>query len=128
MSLDRALRLAGAVLLLVGGAIHLQLLLDDYGTTSIGRAFVANVALSALVAAYLTLREDLLGVAAGLLVSVGSLVALALTRTGDGILGFRESGLVPSPQTISTIVAEVAAIAALGALLMHRHGSARSPR
>ena len=52
------LRLVGAVLVLAGGAIHLKLNLDDYGNDDILRAFALNAAASALVAAYLVLRDD----------------------------------------------------------------------
>lgn len=120
MTAGRALRLAAATLVLAGGAIHLQLLLDDYGTDDIRWAFVLNVAASAVVAAALVVRPGLLGVVAGIGVGAGSLVALALTRMGDGFLDFRERGLEPSPQTPLTVLVEGAAVAALGALLARR--------
>ena len=58
--MDRASAAAagGAVLVLAGGAIHLQLNLDDYGNDDILTAFALNAAASALVAAYLVLRDD----------------------------------------------------------------------
>ena len=49
----RVLRLVGAVLVLAGGTIHLELNLDDYGNDDILMAFALNAAASALVAAYL---------------------------------------------------------------------------
>ena len=60
------LRLVGAVLVLVGGAIHLKLNLDDYGNEDILMAFALNAAASALVAAYLVLRDDVVGPLAGI--------------------------------------------------------------
>ena len=47
------LRLVGALLVLAGGAIHLELNLDDYGNDDILMAFALNAAASAIVAAYL---------------------------------------------------------------------------
>jgi hypothetical protein len=69
------------------------------------------------VAAYLALRDDVLGLLAGLALSIGSLVALALSRRGDGILGFREVGWNPSPDTAVTVAVEIAAVVVLLAAL-----------
>jgi hypothetical protein len=114
MDRSRALRLLGALLVLVGGAVHLKLqLVDDYGPLDIRRAFALNAAVSGLVAAYLVLRDDVVGPLAGIAVSVGTLLAFGLSRTGDGILEFRETGLNPAPDALLTVVVEVAAIVVL---------------
>lgn len=57
---------AGAVLVLAGGAIHLELNLDDYGNEDILEAFALNAPASALVAAYLVLRDDVVGPLTGI--------------------------------------------------------------
>ena len=97
MDRARALRLAGALLVLAGGAIHLKLNLDDYGTDDILQAFAMNAAASAVVAAYLVLRDDSVGPIAGLVLSVGLPRRLRMSRRGDGLLDFREVGWNPSP-------------------------------
>ena len=122
MGTTRALRLAGAALLLVGGAIHLELNLDAYGNDAILRAFALNAAASASVAAYLVLRDDRLGPVLGVALSVGSVVAFALSRRGDGILDFREVGWNPAPEAVLTVVVEVAAIVVLGATVAIERG------
>ena len=130
MDRARALRLVGAVLVLLGGAIHLKLNLDDYGNDDILKAFALNAAASALVAAYLVLRDDIVGPIAGLAVSIGSLGAFAMSRRGDGILDFREVGWNPSPEAVLTVVVEVAAVLVLAALVVvaRRSAATSSPR
>ena len=113
MDRARVLRLVGAVLVLLGGAIHLKLNLDDYGNDDILKAFALNAAASALVAAYLVLRDDIAGPIAGLAVSLGSLGAFAMSRRGDGLLDFREVGWNPSPEAALTVAIEVAAVVVL---------------
>ncbi len=113
MDRSRMLRLAGAVLVLIGGAVHLKLNLDDYGTEDIVRTFAINAAVSALVAGYLVLRDDILGPLAGIAVSVGTLIAFGLSRQGEGILDFREVGFNPSPEAALTVAAEVLAVIVL---------------
>ncbi|MEQ1786091.1 MAG: hypothetical protein ABL966_03475 [Acidimicrobiales bacterium] len=110
--LARTLRFAGAALVLLGGAVHLKLQLDEYGTEDIGRTFALNAIASGLVAAYLVLRADILGPLAGIAVSVGSLIGFALSRIGDGILDFRETGF-DAPYAGLTVAAEVAAVLVL---------------
>lgn len=129
MDRSRTLRLLGAVLLLIGGAVHLKLNFDDYGNDDIIRAFALNAAASAIVAAYLVLCDDLLGPLAGMGVSIGTLLAFGLSRRGDGILDFREVGFTnPSPYGVITVAAEALALVVLvlGALEVRRATS--SPR
>ena len=117
MDRARLLRLVGAVLVLAGGAIHLELNLDDYGTDDILLAFALNAAASAVVAAYLVLRDDRIGPLAGLALTTGSLAALVMSRRGDGILDFREVGWNPSPEVVLTVAVEVAAACVLVAIV-----------
>ena len=124
----RVLRLLGAVLVLAGGAIHLWLNLDDYGNGDILKAFALNAAASALVAAWLVIRDDVLGPIAGLALSVGSLGAFAMSRRGDGILDFREVGWNPSPEAVITVAVEAAAIVVLTLALVQMRLATSSPR
>ena len=126
MDRARVLRLAGAVLVLAGGVIHLKLNLDDYGNDDILMAFALNAGASALVAAYLALRDDVVGPIAGIGLSVGSLLAFTLSRRGDGILDYREVGWNPSPEAALTVAVELAALAVLAAALWPRPSSATS--
>jgi hypothetical protein len=125
--LSRPLRLGAATLLLAGGAVHLQLHLDGYATERIGWSFVANASLSALGAAYLVLRRDRIGPVAGLVLSIGSLLALLLTRVGDGLLGFRETGLNPAPEAAMTLVTEALAVLLLIVLLVAEQRQPSTP-
>ena len=127
MDRSRLLRLVGAVLVLAGGAVHLKLNLDDYGNDDILKAFALNAAASALVAAYLVLRDDVVGPLAGIALSVGSLGAFAMSRRGDGVLDFREVGWNPSPEAVLTVAVEVAAVAALALVLLAGRATS-SPR
>ena len=128
MGRARVLRLVGAVLVLLGGAIHLKLNLDDYGNDDILKAFALNAAASALVAAYLVLRDDIAGPIAGLAVSIGSLGAFAMSRRGDGLLDFREVGWNPSPEAVLTVAIEVAAVVVLALVLVEiRRSSTPEP-
>ena len=127
MDRARVLRLVGAVLVLAGGAIHLKLNLDDYGNDDILKAFALNAAASALVAAYLVLRDDSIGPIAGIALSIGSLGAFALSRQGDGLLDFREVGWNPSPEAVVTVAVEVAAVVVLSLVLLQARPTS-SPR
>ena len=132
MDRPRLLRLVGAVLVLTGGAVHLKLNLDDYsGNDSILRTFAANAGGSALVAAYLVLRDDIWGPLAGLAVSVGTLIGFTLVRVGDGLFGFQDQGF-GAPYAAFTVGTEVAAILVMMALIVviqaQRATTTSSPR
>ena len=123
MERARLLRLVGAALLLAGGAIHLELNLDDYGNDDHPQAFALNAAASAVVAAYLVLHDDRIGPLAGLALTFGSLATLVMSRHGDGIADFREVGWKPSPEVALTVGVEVAASFVLVAILWRRGGA-----
>ena len=127
MDRARLLRLVGAGLVLVGGAVHLKLQLDEYGTEGIGRTFALNAIASGLVVLYLVLRRDLIGPLAAIVVSAGTLVGFALSRVGDGLLDFRERGF-DAPYSLLTVVTEALALVALGAVIMAERRPTSSPR
>jgi hypothetical protein len=123
----RTLRLAGAALVLLGGFLHLKLQLDEYGNEDIGRAFALNAIASGVVAAYLVLRADVLGPLAGMALSAASLLAFALSRVGDGILDFRETGF-DAPHARLTVITEALALVVLAAAAVEARLATSSPR
>ncbi|CAN5819192.1 hypothetical protein BH24ACT3_BH24ACT3_17240 [soil metagenome] len=126
----RALRLPGAAAVLIGGAIHLRLVFDEYGNTDLQRSFVLNALVSAAAAAYLVVRADRIGPLAGLAVTLGSLLAFALSRTGDGVLDCRATGLDPASEALLALLVEVLAVVLLAAVLVveGREAAATSSR
>lgn len=108
------LRLLGAALLLVGGAIHTWLAFDGYGTADLEKVFLLNGAGSAVVAAAIVLSRGPLAPLFGIGISAVSLLAFGLSRVGDGVIGFRATGLDPAPEAALTILAEIAALVVLG--------------
>jgi plastocyanin len=117
--------------LVVSGLVHLQLYFLGYRTfpdANLGRSFVANAAVSAIVAGVLVVRDEWFVRAAAMAVAIGTLVAFGLSRSTDMVFGFTERGLEPSPQAAITVVAELAAIGliALTFLPRLRAGGGRS--
>lgn len=116
-SAARILQVAAAVLVAVGGYVHLDLYTSGgYSAIPVvGPMFLANVIASALVAVAVLARPSVLVHVAGLAVSVGSLLALGAAHT-VGIAGFTEAAL--GPDQIATIASEGAAAVAFGWLLV----------
>jgi hypothetical protein len=112
--MQRLVRVVAAALFLTGGAVHLDLWRGGYeGIRYIGPMFLANVVLSALVAAALLFRTDGVVLLGGLALAIGSLVALVLSRT-VGLLGFMEPSF--TTDALRTVAAEVGAIVAVAAV------------
>lgn len=120
------LRLIGAALVLVGGAIHVKLAFDHYGTATLEDLFFANAAVSAVVAAAIVGTRGVLAPLAGVAVAASSLVAFGLSRVGEGIAGFRATGLEPAPEGLLTLVVEVLAVAVLGLVVASHLGSSEA--
>lgn len=111
-------RVAAATFVLVGGAIHLDLWRSGYrGIDYIGPLFVANVAVSGLLAVALLVRPNAKVALAGMVFSVGSLVALVLSRT-TGLLGFTERAW--TDMAVQATTAEIGAIVAIAFVLVAR--------
>lgn len=109
-------RLAAATFVLAGGYIHFDLWRDGYrAVTYIGPMFVANAVLSVLLALALLLRPSLRVAVTGVVLSVGSLVALVLSRT-TGLLGFTERGW--SEMAVQATTAELGAVVAIALLMV----------
>jgi hypothetical protein len=134
--MHRIARLAAATFVLAGGYIHFDLWRDGYRAIEyIGPLFVANAVVSVLLVVALLLRPDARVVVAGVVFSVGSLIALGLSRT-IGLLGFTERGW--SDMAVQATTAEIGAIVAIAlvavarrrptpALVLDKAGAHRQP-
>ena len=111
-----ALRLAGALLTLLVGAVHLQQYADLLSRVPVvGPSFLLNGIAGVVLSALLVLpgrRPRLLGAVGGILLAVASLVALALAMT-VGLFGYQEPEL--RGPVVFAIVVEAAAVLALAA-------------
>jgi hypothetical protein len=138
----RTMRRLGALAVVAGGAVHLQQYLGaDYrAIPTIGPLFLLNAIgsgaiglalLAPLERVFSGRKLDLVTAAladAGLLIALGSLVALFISESGS-LFGFSESGY-RTPIVIA-IVAEVAALlllAPVAAISLRRAGSERVAR
>ncbi len=110
--MPRLFRYLGAVLILVGGVVHLSLYQAGYQSIpKIGPLFLFNVAVSVVIAVALVVRPLGAFAVAGLLFSIGTLAGFVLSRT-TGILGFREMGWDPKAST--AFVADLLTLGVLG--------------
>jgi hypothetical protein len=119
-----ALLAAGSVL--AAGAVHTRLGFEAYGTADLVTVFFLNGAGSAVVAAWIAYDRRPFPLLAGLGVSLTSLLAFALSRVGDGVLGFRATGLDPAPEAAITLATEVLATGFLLAALAARRTELRA--
>jgi len=105
-----------AAALFVGGYEHLRLYQHGYRVIpTIGTLFALNVATSAVIGLVLLVRRELIVRVAALSVAATTLGFFVASRTGHGVFHFREIGFQPSPQALTTVVAESAAIVILAA-------------
>ncbi len=104
------IRLLSALAILIGGALHVRLAYDAYGTSDLITLFFLNGIGSACVAAWILYDRQPFSILAGLGVSAVSLVAFALSRMGDGVVGFRGVGLDPSPDAALVLGVEAVAM------------------
>lgn len=121
LSTERVARLIAMAGVLAGGYIHLRLYNHGYRDIpnyALGRSFLANVIASGLVVVVLAIWRSPLALLAGLGMAVGTLGAFARSRIGNGIFGFSESGLEPSPEAVIALIAEIAAALACGVALL----------
>lgn len=101
-----ALRVAGAVMVLLGGAVHVQQYWQVFNSLDIGPMFLLNGIVSLIVGVALLGWDGPLPAVAGVALSVGSLVALLASRT-TGLLGFDATGY--DVAEYEAVVVEVAA-------------------
>ena len=118
--MGRALRIGGAVALLVAGLVHLDLYFGGYrdagSVPSFGRSILFNADRVRSVGAAVAARREWYVRLAGIILPAASLAALAYTHTGHTLFGFQGDGFNPSPQAQIVLVAEIAAI-----VLLARH-------
>lgn len=125
---DIIVRFVAAGLVVAGGLVHLELWdgAKDFPNDNLGRMFLLNVVASFVAAVALVVVRNFWSVVAALGVTVGTLLAFGLSRTGVGVPlthdaqyggNFREFGFSPSPEAALALVFEIGAAAALVALL-----------
>jgi plastocyanin len=119
MKIGQALRIGGALALLVVGLVHLDLYYGGYRSAgsvpTFGRSILLDAIAAGVVAAAIATRRDWFFRLAGVALSAATLAAFTYTHTGHTFLGFRASGLEPSPQAALALVAEITAIVLLAA-------------
>lgn len=119
MNIGRRLRTTGAIAILIGGFIHLQLYFEGYRSIDkIGRGFLLNAVASGLIAAIVACRKEWFVKVAGIGLAAGTIGAFIISRQGAGLFDFREHGLKPSPQAIIALIVEIVAILVLAARLL----------
>lgn len=121
-------RVFAAVLVLAGGAVHLDLWRNGYeGIPYIGPLFLANVVASGVVAVALLVRANRWTVVASVGLALFSLLALVLSRT-TGLLGFMESAwTVDAYRTIAAEIGVIVAVALIVSINRRRRASALVP-
>jgi hypothetical protein len=124
--MHRTMRAVTAGLVALNGGVHLGLWRDGYRSLNdVGPLFLAN-AIAAGVLAVAVLVRPAWPVLTGIVgFSVASLVALLLSRTDRGVLGFVEHGWPPAAQRV--LVASVGGAASAVALLVVSRRPSRRP-
>jgi plastocyanin len=122
MTLGRILRIVGALAILIGGIVHLDLYFNaDYryagDQPNFGRSILLNVIASAVIAAAVAARKEWFVRLAGIAVAVGTIALFLFVHTNHQFLGFAVSGKVfePSPQATVAMIVELIAIITLAA-------------
>jgi hypothetical protein len=111
------LRHLGALATLVVGAVHLQQYADFISDVpTIGVLFLLNGLGAGVVAILLATRHAPLGALAGIVLSAGALVSIAISMTDSGLFDYTESALRGA--VVIAVVAEAAAIVLLLAYLV----------
>lgn len=124
-------RVVAAVLVLIGGYIHLKLYFDGYRdipNANLGRSFLLNAAAALVVAVVLVVWRSPLALVLGLVLVNATLLGFGMSRTSSGIFGFTETGFKPSPEAAISLIVEIgAAIVLIALLFLELQASARAP-
>ncbi len=130
MTATDSLRYAGALFTIVVGAVHIQQYLDFVGDVpTIAELFVLNGVGAGVVAILLATRLRVLGALAGIGLSFGALVSIAIAHyAASGLFDYVEPTF-RAPVAIA-VIAEIGAILMLGAFLAlnRRQSAVRSAR
>lgn len=123
-SVARLTRLLAAAFVVASGVMHLNLWLDGYrGIPHIGPLFLVNFAASVVVGGALFFRGGVRLVLLAVAFSIGSLVALVMSRT-VGLLGFSETW---TPRALQTLALELGAVLMLVSSLAGERRPGASP-
>lgn len=122
-----ALRLLGALTLLVSGAVHLQQYLGAgyQNIPTIGTLFLLNAVSAGLVGLALLVRGQLLIVLAGIGIAAGALVSI-LISLNTPLFGFMETQT--NTPVVLAIVSEAATLLLLGGYLVLSRREAHARR
>jgi len=102
-----AMRVGIGATLAVSGVIHAYLYIHGYNhVPTVGTAFLLQASMFCALAVLVLAGGPYWLQLAGALLSVGTLIAFALSRT-MGLFGFTERGWEPSPQAAVSVIAEV---------------------
>ena len=125
-AIEWALRVGISATLAISGVIHADLYIHGYRhIPTVGPAFLLQASVFCALAVLVVVGAPDWFSWAGAALSVGTLIAFALSRT-VGLFGFTERGLQPSPQAAISLVTEVLTVAfvALFVLIRRRHTAA----
>jgi len=124
---DLATRIALSASLAASGVVHAYLYVDGYrGIPTVGPAFLLQgSAFCALAVLILVGGPAWLRLAAAI-GAAGSLVAFALSRSA-GLFGFTETGWLPAPYAMISVIAEVLTILLVAATALRRPAADRLP-
>jgi hypothetical protein len=114
-------------MLAVSGVIHADLYIHGYRhIPTVGPAFLLQASVFCALAVLIALgAPDWFSWAAAAL-SVGTLIAFALSRT-VGLFGFTERGLQPAPQAVLSLITEVLTVALVAVFVLARRARTAAP-
>ena len=113
-----AMRVGIGATLAVSGVIHAYLYIHGYNhLPTVGTAFLAQASMFCALAVLILAGGPYWLQLAGALLSVGTLIAFALSRT-MGLFGFTERGFQPSPQAALSVIAEVLTVVLVAASVL----------
>lgn len=119
-------RLVIAAAMVVSGGVHAYLYLHGYGhIPTVGAGFLVQAAVFCSVGVLILVGGPTWFLWAAGLFSAGALGAFALSRT-VGLAGFLEKGWEPAPYALVSAVAEIAAVLAVAAWLVHTRRQGRA--
>ena len=118
------LRLGIAATLAVSGLVHADLYIHGYNhIPTVGPAFLLQASMFCALAVLILAGAPEWFRWAGALLSVGTLIAFALSRT-TGLFGFTERGWNPSPQAAISVIAEVLTVVLVAVSVMRSRSTA----
>jgi len=119
-----AMRVGIGATLAVSGVIHAYLYIHGYNhLPTVGPAFLLQASMFCALAVLVLAGGPYWLQWAGALLSVGTLIAFALSRT-MGLFGFTERGFQPSPQAALSVIAEVLTVVLVAAAVLSSRSKA----